>query len=76
MKKYITCNKVLDKYEMVAHPIPLLTAIGNGKGGGDYHGSCMDKIGYWACDEIEANYEVPKDYKDITSEIRFVEGEE
>ena len=76
MKRYITCNKVLDKYEMVAHPIPLLTAIGNGRGGGDYWGSCMNKIGYWACDEIESTYEKPEGYKDITAEIRFVEGEE
>lgn len=76
MKNYITCNNILDRYGMMAHPIPLLTAIGNGKGGGDYQGSDMKDIGRWACDLIEATYEAPKGYKDITSEIRFVEYEE
>lgn len=76
MKKYITCNNILDKYGMMAHPIPLLTAIGNGKGGGDYEGSDMKDIGRWACDLIEATYEAPEGYKDITSETRFVEYEE
>lgn len=34
------------------HPLPLLTAIGNGRGGGDYHGTCMEMVGAWAMDEI------------------------
>lgn len=37
------------------HPLPLLTAIGNGRGGGDYwerHPNA-DLVGYWAMDEIE-----------------------
>lgn len=78
MTQYITCNKILDKWGMTAHPIPILTAIGNGKGGGDYHGTCEDKVGYWACDVIEATFddEKFKGYKNITPEIRFVEGEE
>lgn len=33
-------------------PIPLLTACGNGLGGGDYHGSDMSYVGSWAFDEI------------------------
>lgn len=35
----------------IIHPIPLLTAIGNGKGGGDYHddgSTCMEWVGKWA----------------------------
>lgn len=35
------------------HPLPILTACGNGLGGGDYHGSCMGIVGAWAFDEIE-----------------------
>lgn len=37
------------------HPLPLLTAIGNGRGGGDYHHSHpnADKVGAWAMDRIE-----------------------
>ena len=34
------------------HPLPLLTANGNGRGGGDYLGSDMDLVGSWAGDRI------------------------
>lgn len=35
-----------------AHPVPLLTAIGNGMGGGDYHGINEKEVGAWAFDEV------------------------
>lgn len=35
------------------HPLPLLTAVGNGFGGGDYCGEDEDKVGSWALDCIE-----------------------
>ena len=38
--------------EWCIHPLPLLTAIGNGRGCGDYHGTCMGAVGAWAMDEI------------------------
>ena len=58
------------------HPLPLLTAIGNGMGGGDYHGTCMERVGSWACDEIELTEwnDSLKQYKDISNEIKFKEG--
>jgi len=34
------------------HPLALLTAEGNGSGGGDYHGEDEDKCGSWARDVI------------------------
>lgn len=36
------------------HPLSLLTACGNGLGGGDYHGDLPDEnlVGYWCWDEI------------------------
>ncbi len=34
------------------HPLPLLTCEGNGRGGGDYHGSCEEYVGTWARDII------------------------
>jgi hypothetical protein len=37
----------------LAHPLPILTAIGNGRGGGDYWGSNMDKVGMWAMNHIQ-----------------------
>lgn len=79
MTRYITKNNVLDKWGFIVHPIPLLTAIGNGKGGGDYWGTQKEKVGYWACDLIEAReWLEPEEekYKDITSEIRFIEKED
>ena len=35
------------------HPLPLLTAVGNGFGGGDYWGENQHLIGSWALDCIE-----------------------
>ena len=36
-------------------PIPLLTAIGNNRGGGDYRdgGTCYELVGTWAWDELK-----------------------
>lgn len=42
-------------YKSAINPLPLLTACGNGRGGGDYH-DCYpdyDKVGTWAFDVIE-----------------------
>lgn len=38
----------MDGSSWVIHPLPLLTAEGNGRGGGDYHGAAMDLVGSWA----------------------------
>lgn len=39
------------------NPLPLLTCIGNGLGGGDYHGiSGKEYIGSWAFDKIYVTY--------------------
>lgn len=73
----------LKKYQEIApknrnciiHPIPLLTAAGNGRGLGDYRGSNESMIGYWCCDELMVmeNADHLKDYKDITEEVIFIE---
>ena len=44
-------------------PISLLTAIGNGRGGGDYGGKNVKKVGSWAWDEISIEDEKPKGFK-------------
>jgi len=41
------------------HPLPLLTAEGNGRGGGDYDGPNMDLVGTWARDVISMENEAP-----------------
>ena len=47
------------------HPLSLLTAEGNGRGGGDYKGSCEDLIGIWARDVISVEMAAPPDYAEI-----------
>lgn len=37
----------------VPHPLPLLVALGNGRGGGDYRGINEEQIGCWAWDTLE-----------------------
>lgn len=37
------------------HPLPILTANGNGKGGGDYSGTHMELVGSWAGDHISVS---------------------
>lgn len=49
MKDYVEYNQ--DK-EDIFHPLPLLTAIGNGRGGGDYSGENERLIGSWAGNEF------------------------
>jgi len=44
------------------HPLPLLTAEGNGRGGGDYRGVDEDLVGTWARDVISVKMEAPADY--------------
>lgn len=72
----------LDKKEAVAmpefkedewtiHPLPLLCASGNGRGGGDYHGINENKVGIWAYDRIGMTNELPDGFKLI--EIDFKE---
>lgn len=47
------------------HPLPLLTADGNGRGGGDYNGEGIDYVGTWAKDRISLMKEIPEDFTEI-----------
>jgi hypothetical protein len=51
-------KKVYVKKNDGFHPLSLLTAEGNGRGGGDYHGSNIDMVGSWARDVISMENEV------------------
>ena len=44
-------------------PFAVLTAIGNGRGGGDYDGIEMDMVGAWAWDEIAITKKIPEGFK-------------
>ena len=61
--KKLYVNK--DKYKLY-HPLPLLVAEGNGRGGGDY----VDKpdedfVGMWARDVISIEKDKPDDYTEL-----------
>jgi len=66
-KIYINCddyynNCVNDGW--CIHPLPLLTVIGNGLGGGDYHGDSPD-VGTWANDVISIERNAPDGYEEV-----------
>lgn len=55
-KQYIDLCKYINQYEhkkYIYDPLPLLTACGNGLGGGDYFGENKNIIGIWAFDVLE-----------------------
>lgn len=52
-------KKVYVKKNNNIHPLPLLTAEGNGHVRRDYHGPNMDMVGTWARDVISVEEEVP-----------------
>lgn len=58
----------------VLHPLVGLTAVGNGRGGGDYYGTNMDRIGTWALDLVEVTDDAPDGYERLSAEdVRFAE---
>lgn len=80
---FIEKNKQIWKYyDREAHkdvetfycmsPLPLLTACGNGRGGGDYYHSNPDyvKVGTWAFDLIELTQTKPEGFEDVMYEFK------
>jgi hypothetical protein len=51
--------KAEPQYGLRVHPLSLLTAEGNGRGGGDYRGSKQELVGTWARDVISVEKGVP-----------------
>ena len=71
LKKKIV-DRLEGKNEWIISPLPLLTALGNGRGGGDYKGTEMDKIGIWARDILSVEFEVPDGFNEL--KVNFKEG--
>ena len=69
-KNNLTCTED-DDWQF--HPIPLLTAVGNGRGGGDFHGIGEEDVGCWAGDLLEVRNAKPSGYIDVTEDIQFQE---
>lgn len=77
-KFFIDGNKYFDwaqnKYGWCTHPLSLLTALGNGQGGGDYfRRESKDKVGAWAGDLISVEDKTPLCFEDKTSDYIFIE---
>ena len=69
-KNSLTCAEDCD---WRFHPIPLLTAVGNGRGGGDFHGIGEEDVGCWAGDLLEVRNVRPNGYENVTAEVQFQE---
>lgn len=70
LKQY---QKLYPVKDWCINPIPLLTAVGNGKGSGDYDGNVLnlDKVGLWAFDTIRLTEQKPNSY--MKFDVVFVE---
>lgn len=75
MAKYIDIAPK-DSYGDQIHPVSLLTAVGNGRGGGDYFGDFESMVGDWAGDEIVVRDSEPTSGTDITEDCTFAEEAE
>ena len=66
--KYIKESKVFKFGDYwAAHPLPLLTACGNGFGGGGFRSGCIgyDDVGAWAFATLEYTSLIPVGYKQV-----------
>ena len=60
MSEYMENNK--DRDGWVLHPLALLTAVGNGYGGGDYRGPNQEDLKTWVWDEVSIEDTIPEGY--------------
>ncbi len=71
-----TTGEYVDKATCVSqvshnfHPLPLLTAEGNGRGGGDYHGTNEEMVGKWARHVLSVEKEKPAGYTELVCDFR------
>ena len=54
----------VDKHGWVIHPLPLLTAVGNDRGGGDFHegNTGYENVGIWAWQLLSIEDKSPKGF--------------
>jgi hypothetical protein len=57
-KMYVSYASLKGQKGWIINPLPLLTALGNGRGGGDYHDNwpCQELIGTWAGDILSVEF--------------------
>lgn len=70
-KQYIDIEKYIknstDKNGWCLHPLSLMTAIGNERGGGDYYGVNKEMVGIWFWNLISFEPKRPEDYMEMES---------
>lgn len=79
LRGYIDLNKYYEHSKVnlwgVIDPLPILTAVGNGRGGGDYSGTNENRVGTWRWHLISIEDTPPDGYtKFIAKNYSFVEG--
>jgi hypothetical protein len=73
-KEFVDKKKVLTVNGWAIHPLPLLTSMGNGQGGGDFYGEdpgCL--VGSWAKDSISIEKEISSNYTEIIFDLTEME---
>lgn len=57
----------VDKHGWIIHPLPLLTAVGNDRGGGDFHEGNVgyENVGIWAWNLLSIVDNLPKRFKKL-----------
>jgi hypothetical protein len=69
-KQYVDKRKATaDGNGLRIHPLPLLTAEGNGRGGGDYRGAQEVLVGSWARDVISVERAALAGYTELVCEF-------
>lgn len=71
-KEYVKIPEY-NENEWTIHPLPLLCADGNGRGGGDYQGINMNKVGIWAYDKIGISNDIPNGFTELV--VNFEEND-
>ncbi len=68
---YVDLSYISD-YSEEYHPLPMLTAEGNGRGTGDYNGVNDNLVGTWARDVISANNDVPTGFTELKCNFCYI----
>lgn len=66
-KEYLDCSEYFkessDEHGWCIHPLPLLTCVGNGRGGGDYRSDVNeDEVGEWYGATLSVETTIPEGY--------------
>ena len=71
-KEFVDLNEYkansVDKHDWTIHPLPLLTAVGNDRGGGDFYegNTGFEDVGIWAWHLISIDDKPPKNFSKFT----------